>query len=456
MKKLVSLILAVMLLCTSAFAMEKSAAQPDWNRLEKYASFEENGTLWSVMSNQGAAALARMSVEAAPYSGYACFGLELTGDSETGIVVPVLAVYYAGSLALNGEIVSIAADGVRYDLSVYSETITLGRNKVEKLTAPLNAEGLDMIHAMLAAEEINVYLVGEQTFKMEPEQKKTYASAREELSARSLDALESMLNEFEAMGEYKLWDLNEEWWLRTRGVEPAFCVTQLPAEEAAEEAVELAVELDEPMYVLSRGDQGNEVRDLQKMLIETGYMQGTADGGYGEGTVRAVRAAQKWLGLMPTGIADETLIRLLSGEAPADNGPETISMEAVELMTAEGLCELTVERTWFADAVESSKGDRRTVTDLDNAMVIYEGTIKNLSKEDLDFYWQLSAAAKFGEYEYPCVLVCERNEGAALASILPPLGEARLLIYAEVPETIAGEGEWSLTITAGENTFEIK
>ena len=455
MKKLVALILAMMLLCTSALALEKSAAQPDWNRLEKYASFEENGTLWSVMSNQAAAALARISAETAPYSGYACFGLELMGDSETGIVVPVLSAYYAGSTALDGTVISIAADGVRYDLAVYSEDITLGRNKVEKLTAPLNAEGLDMIRAMLAAEEVNVYLVGEQTFKMQPEEKKNYVSTREELSARSMEALESMLNEFEAMGEYKLWDLNEDWWIRTRGMEPQFCVTQLPAEEA-EEAIELPVDLEEPMYLLSRGDTGNEVRDLQKLLVEAGYIQGAVDGGYGEGTVRAVRAAQKWLGLMPTGMADEKLVCLLSGEIPADNGPETISMKATELLTAEGLCELTVERSWFADAVESTKGDRRTVTDLDNTLVVYEGSIKNLSKEDLDFYWQLSAVAKYGEYEYPCMLVCERNEGATLASMLTPLGQARLLIYAEIPETIAGEGEWSLEITAGENTFEIK
>ena len=455
MKKLVALILAMMLLCTSALALEKSAAQPDWNRLEKYASFEENGTLWSVMSNQAAAALARISAETAPYSGYACFGLELMGDSETGIVVPVLSAYYAGSTALDGTVISIAADGVRYDLAVYSEDITLGRNKVEKLTAPLNAEGLDMIRAMLAAEEVNVYLVGEQTFKMQPEEKKNYVSTREELSARSMEALESMLNEFEAMGEYKLWDLNEDWWIRTRGMEPQFCVTQLPAEET-EEAVELPVDLEEPMYLLSRGDTGNDVRDLQKLLVEAGYIQGAVDGGYGEGTVRAVRAAQKWLGLMPTGMADEKLVCLLSGEIPADNDPETISMKATELLTAEGLCELTVERSWFADAVESTKGDRRTVTDLDNTLVVYEGSIKNLSKEDLDFYWQLSAVAKYGEYEYPCMLVCERNEGATLASMLTPLGQARLLIYAEIPETIAGEGEWSLEITAGENTFEIK
>lgn len=451
MKKLVCLVLAMMLLCTCAFAMEKSAAQPDWDRLERYASFETDGTLWSVRSNQGAAALARISAETAPYNGYACFGLELMGDQDTGLVVPVLAVYYAGSVELNGEIVSIAANGMRYDLSVYSEKVTLGRNKAEKLTAPLNAEGLDMIRSMLAAEEVNVWLIGETTFKMEPEEKKTYASAREELSARSMNALEDMLNEFDALGGYELWDLNEDWWIRTRGVEPMMNVTKLPADEEA--VKDLAVDVDEPMYMLARGDQGNDARDLQKLLIEAGYMQGVADGGYGEGTVRAVRAAQTWLGLMPTGTADETLIRLLSGEVSVMNGPETISMQATELHTAEGLCELTVERYWFADAVESQKGDRRTVADRDNTLIIYEGTVRNLSVKDLDFYWQMSGVVKYGEYEYPCVLVCERNEGASFASALTPLGEARMIVYAEIPENIAGDGEWALELSVEENTF---
>lgn len=458
MKKLVSWLIVMMILCTSASAMEMASAQVDWSRLERYASFEEEGSVWSVMSNQAAAALARMSSETAPYSGYACFGLELTGDRDTGVVVPVLAVYYAGSLTLNGEAISIAADGVRYDMIVYREEIELGRNKAEKLTAPLDAEGLDMIRAMLTAEDVVVRLAGDQTFTMEPETKKTYASAREELSARSMEALESMLNEFEALGDYELWDLNEDWWTRTRGVEPAFRAILLPDEEEADSDEEaLSVQLKVPMYALSRGSQGADVRALQELLIEKGYMQGRADGGYGDGTVRAVRAAQQWLGLAPTGMADETLIRLLDESAAVYTDEEivekAVSENGVELYTAEGLCELTVSRFWFADAVESAGGDRRTVSDRDNTLIVYEGTVKNLSQDDLDFYWRLSAVVRYGEYEYPCALVCERNEGATLSSTLTPLSEARLLAYAEIPENIAGEGDWTLEIQAGESSF---
>lgn len=455
MKKLVSWMVVMMLLCTSASALEMASAQPDWSRFERYASLEEEGAVWSVMSNEAAAALARMSAEIAPYSGYACFGLELTGDRDVGVVVPVLAVYYAGSQTLNGEVVSVAADGVRYDMIVYREEIELGRNKAEKLTAPLDAEGLDMIRAMLTAENVVVQLVGAQTFTMEPETKKTYATAREELSARSMDALESMLNEFDALGSYELWDVNEDWWTRTHGMEPTFCATLLPDEEASEsDEEELPVQLKAPMYALSRGSQGANVRALQKLLIEEGYMQGQADGGYGEGTVRAVRAAQQWMGLTPTGMADETLVRRLSGNVVLYGNEETVaSQETVEMYTAEGLCELTVSRFWFADAVESAGGDRRTVSDRDNTLIVYEGTVKNLSQDDLDFYWRLSAVVRYGEYEYPCALVCERNEGATLSSTLTPLGEARLLAYAEIPETIAGVGDWTLEIRAGESFF---
>ena len=131
-------------------------------------------------------------------------------------------------------------------------------------------------------------------------------------------------------------------------------------------------------------------------------------------------------------------------------------MEVVELLVAEGLCELTVERSWVADAVESEGGERRAVSDKDDTLIIWEGTVKNLSTEELDFYWQLSAAAKLGEYEYDCVLVCERNEGASLTSALPPLGEARLLIYAEIPETVAGETAWTLEIEAEDTSFVIE
>jgi len=453
MKKLVSLLLALMMLATGAFAMERADVSPDWAAIEKYASFTEEGTVWTVRSNQTEAALAKISTDSAPYNGYVLFGMELTGDKETGLIVPVLTFYYAGTVELNGQNASISANGVRYDLLLAKEEIQLGKNKAEKLSAPLDEEGLAMIHEMLGAEELSILLQGDVTYEMEPMQEESYDSTRKELAGRSLEGLSNMLYEFEKLGAYGLWDLNEIWWERTRGVEPEMTKTALPAEEEIEIG---EIELEAPMYMFSRGDSGEQVKKVQELLIDHGYLIGKADGSYGNGSIRAVRAAQRFLGLMETGCADETLIRLLQGDASMLDGDAVVSMKATELLTAEGLCEMTVERSWSADAVESEGGDRRVVSDKDDTLLIWEGTVKNLSAEELDFYWQLAATAKLGEYEYPCVLVCERNEGANLMSALPPLGEARMLIYAEIPENIAGETAWTLEIEAEDAVFVIE
>jgi len=453
MKKWISLLLVLMMVSTGALAMENASVSPDWESLERYASYTEEGSVWTVRSNQTQAALNKISAESAPYNGYACFGLELTGDKETGLVVPVLAFYYAGTVELNGQTASIAANGTRYDLQLTKETVQLGKNMAERLTAPLDETGLVMVHEILNAEEVAIVLQGDAVYEMEPMQEEKYDNTREELAGRSLSGLSEMLYEFEKLGAYGLWDLNEVWWERTRGAEPMMEMNALPAEDE----IELGeIKLKAPMYMLTRSNSGSEVSDLQELLIDNGCMIGKPDGSYGGGTIRAVRAAQKYLGLMETGCADEKLIRALQGEELVLDGTAADDMMVSQLLTADDLCEMTVERRWVADAVESEGGDRRVVTDKDDTLLIWEGTVKNLAAEELDFYWQLSAAAKLGEYEYPCVLVCERSEGAKLMSALPPLGEARMLVYAEVPETVAGETGWTLEIEAEDTVFVIE
>lgn len=54
---------------------------------------------------------------------------------------------------------------------------------------------------------------------------------------------------------------------------------------------------------LTRGDKSDAVLDLQKRLIDLGYLSGTADGNYGEKTQNAVRAAQKYFGMEENGTA---------------------------------------------------------------------------------------------------------------------------------------------------------
>lgn len=68
----------------------------------------------------------------------------------------------------------------------------------------------------------------------------------------------------------------------------------------------------EPVNVtLQKGDKGDEVKALQARLIELKYLDGKADGDYGNKTVAAVQAFQKAVGIDATGIADEATQKVL-------------------------------------------------------------------------------------------------------------------------------------------------
>ena len=76
-----------------------------------------------------------------------------------------------------------------------------------------------------------------------------------------------------------------------------------------------------------------------------------------------------------------------------------------------------------------------------------------LTAEELTFYRQLSAALSLGEVSFPCTLVCETDAGARFDTALLPLGEARLVIYAEVPARAAAADGWTLALSAGGETL---
>ena len=68
---------------------------------------------------------------------------------------------------------------------------------------------------------------------------------------------------------------------------------------------------------LESGDSGEDVKKLQKRLIELGYLTGGADGKYGSGTKDAVKAFQKAVGLKQNGVANaDTQKELYADTAP--------------------------------------------------------------------------------------------------------------------------------------------
>ena len=68
-------------------------------------------------------------------------------------------------------------------------------------------------------------------------------------------------------------------------------------------------------WSLKPGDRGDEVQKLQLRLISLGYLSGSADGIYGEGTEYAVRAFQRTAGLNQTGVCDENTATVMKSES---------------------------------------------------------------------------------------------------------------------------------------------
>ena len=91
-----------------------------------------------------------------------------------------------------------------------------------------------------------------------------------------------------------------------------------PSRVAEAQADAAAAEVTLPS--LMKGDNGDEVKNLQSRLTELGFYSGEADGNYGGGTQAAVEAFQKALGVEQTGEVSADLMNLLLSQAAPKAG----------------------------------------------------------------------------------------------------------------------------------------
>lgn len=113
---------------------------------------------------------------------------------------------------------------------------------------------------------------------------------------------------------------------------------------------------------------GEEVRILQVMLLEKGYMQGMATGYFGTLTLRAVKDFQKTNSITPTGFVGPLTRTLLNGgsaiakQVSGERFSGTISAYSTACF-ADGECSITIDgkkvvttRGWSQEVVGSLKG----------------------------------------------------------------------------------------------------
>ena len=123
------------------------------------------------------------------------------------------------------------------------------------------------------------------------------------------------------------------------------------------------------MIDMSKGTYDSRVQKLQRALIKLGYLDGEADGSYGAGTVKAVKAFQKAAGAKKQdGVAtiklQEYLYALVEGTAtPIPGSSHKSFVEATAApTTAPDAADITAEDT---DVVEEAEGELAELPELE-------------------------------------------------------------------------------------------
>lgn len=455
MKNAVKLLLCTLLcLMMASYAcarnVECAGKLVEMESFEHYPSYtcdEETGK-WSVQAYQDDALMDRFwEYGMRSSSRMVVFHLAAEGDARTGVWTPVLRFYHIDGGRINARAVSILVDGRRYDLAASSESVVHKRHTAECITVPLNAQGMQVAYAMQQAEQVTIRLIGDDLHTLKVD--RTASSDRQAVEGASLVHLTYGMALLDELGadSYALWDLSAAAWEKEYGYEPAVTVGSVGD-------TLLDQRMTDAMGMILPDDSTDAAEAAQEKLIEHGFLSGSAYWKLDDKAVEAVLRAQKVLGRVPTGCVDQALLDALALGRAAETAeePELISL-------GEG-AQLALERYWFADGVSASASDEslRMVINADNTFLAADGSLRNLSAEELHLFMQMEASVFYnGRYAYEAELVCEVSDGAALDTRLLPMAQARLLVFAEIPASLAAdeEAEWSISFELNGETLLI-
>lgn len=77
-----------------------------------------------------------------------------------------------------------------------------------------------------------------------------------------------------------------------------------------------------PMFKI--GDKGDDVKNIQSILIKKGFLMGAADGSFGPKTKDAIMKFQNKMGMNPNGMIDKNTKKLFDMPMPAINKSEPV------------------------------------------------------------------------------------------------------------------------------------
>ena len=372
--------------------------------------------------------------------GRACLmQLVYTGNARTGLIQPLLQFDVLGD-ALTCDAVSLLVDGVRYDLPVASERVSVGERKVDRLTAPLTQAGMELVQKLRTAQEVSLRFHGKRTYTTTIDLAYSGKDAKKKLEASARDLLE--VPGAPDLRDYRLWDLSGGAWKTAHDFAPR--MDQAPYEGKLSEMV-------------SPGSSGSRVREMEKALIAAGLMSGSADGEFTTRTRDAIKRAQKLYGLVESGSGDRALQeRLAAGLVPGAAPAPALSPQ-YEL----GGARLSLNRWWTAQAVSPSAPEDDDVDGYysagngDNRLLVVEGVIENTGATALRPDWQMTGEVTVGGVSFPLTFLAERDGGTGFGGEVLPLGQTRLLAVAQIPPAADGPGELRVSLGGTALVFEL-
>lgn len=443
-------LLVTILSLSSAMAqtVERAAQPVDASQFAHYPSFALEEGRWSVNAIQADALLDRFWTAGSRMQVEMCaFHVALEGNAQTGVWTPVLRFYYIdGPKAINARAVSLLADGVRYDLAASSVTVSRDRTSAELITAPLTAEAADALQALAGAQSISVRLLGDAVYTtaLNPASE-TERGQIEAASAAGLAAGFALLEEA-GLSAYGLWDLSAQAWESEHGYRPAFACGEVVTTLRGEAVTDA-------FGMVMTNARGRAAQAARTILTESGFLNERSDTIFTQNASEAAARAQRYLGLIETGCVDAQLEQALAA------GRQTVTSAAPQLQALGSTAGVALDRYWFARAVSASAAaqSQYTVHNSDNVFLAADGCIRNLSSRQLHLFMQVQASVICNDtYAFAAEVVCEGSEGAALDTLMLPLAQARVIVYAEVPAYLAQDPEarWTIALTADGQTLE--
>ena len=450
---IISLLLCIMIpsmaLAQDGASLSCAAKGLDPDQFSRYSAYsmDEKTGLWRVHAYPADALLDQLwEYGSVNSTALAAFHLELEGNANTGVLTPIFRFYYVdGKKPINATAVSFLIDGVRYDLAAASTgKMPYGRESAEVISAPLTKEALVILPALAEGQSVSVRILGDQIYTLELDDATSGRKGIQNYSLSTIPSDYALLQEA-GINDYALWDLSYFSWESTYGFVPAF------ASYTAEYAL-CGETVSDAFGMLLPSSEGKAARAAQEMLIEHGFLAGSAGSIFNDQAVAAVRRAQKYYGLIVTGCMDSQLENTFASQIEVSSDQETAYLSLGDSAN------IALDRYWFASGVSAANGaDLRAVANKNHALLIADGMIQNISPNTMHLFMQLEARVVYSDgYAYEATVLCEQNDGSKLDTMLLPMDQARLILFAEIPGdlTNAPADQWCIELSIDGDTLK--